>query len=112
MVYVYRLDDDGEIAKDEKGQPVVEREIGSFVFRRPTLKDEMEIGIERLRMLKGVKPEELDRITGMLVEFNVRFPRLVEQGPENFDWNLYHVEDVIAISRAYAEGLDESLRTA
>lgn len=108
-VYVYQLDEKGENVM-QNGEPVIVREIGSFVFKRPTIRDEMEIGIERLRLLKGLNPEEVDRVTGMLLEFNVRFPRLVDKAPDGFDWNIYSIEDVIAISRAYAEGLDESTR--
>jgi len=107
LVCVYKLDDNGNIVQ-ENGEPVVIREIGSFVFKRPSIRDEMEIGIERSRLLKGLKPEDVDRVTGMLLEFNVRFPRLVDKAPDAFDWNLYNIDDVIAISRAYAEGLEES----
>jgi|SRR5579872_5233229 len=106
-VIIFKYLEDGTVKTSEDGTKEQDHSLGSFVFRRPTIKDQTHIGIERAKARKGLKTDDLDPITLMLIEFQARFPYLVVEAPQDFDWENIKYDDIVAISNAFNDGMDE-----
>lgn len=106
-VVIYRTNESGETILDSEQKPIIDRTLGIFTFRRPTLRDQVSISVERSKQLRNVKSEELDPITKILVEFNSRFPLLVEDCPKDFDWDNLELVEVLAILDSFNTGIEE-----
>jgi hypothetical protein len=108
QVFIYRKDAEGNDVLDASGKPVVDQDLGTFTFRRPTVKDEAEIRIARKRFRTGLTDDDLDDFDRLYIEFNVYFPRLAKEAPANWDWNYVDPRAVIAVMNTYLEGLSEA----
>ena len=106
MIFIPVLDENGEPKKLPSGEIQVEREIGAFTFRKPTMWDEMEIGTRRSINLKGQTRDQVDPDTYWLADAFSRLSTLIEKAPDKFD--LLAVDDVRVIGALY-RGLNEAL---
>lgn len=105
-VIVWKNDQEGNPILDAGSNKEKDYSLGMFTFRVPTYKDQAHMGVARAKLREGAKAEDLDPITLLLIEFQVRFPHLVEDAPKDFDWDNIKYEDLVAISNAFNEGID------
>lgn len=106
-VNIYKRDKDGAFIKDAEDRRIIEREIGSFVFKRPTIRDEAEMRIARKKLLAGVNANELDDFDRLYIEFCVYFPRLAVSTPERWNWDYIEPLTLMAVLDSFIEGLNE-----
>jgi hypothetical protein len=91
-------------------QPIQDRSLGIFTFRRPTVYDRMQIGVRRARYTVGVLL--LDPQTETLVEAFSVIPSQIEQSPEGWDWSkVYDYWEIMAVHEAFQDGWTELLKT-
>jgi hypothetical protein len=90
------------------------RTIGNFVFRVPTLRERIDIGLARTRLLQGVSPASVGGDTLYFAEALGALPRVIVEGPEGWKTEdeiaaQRDEEEVQAVYRAYVDGLDRFL---
>ena len=104
----FRRTPEGDVARDEQGAAIVERVIGHFVFRVPTLSDMLEIGVRRAARLRGMSGV-VDQNTEVLAMVLSTLPFVAVEVPKGWDWaKLYpkDMEAVAAVYEAYNAGLE------
>lgn len=89
------------------GEPLVEREVGPFTFRVPTLREEKDINVRTNADFSKIEGGRISTRTFYLVQACGLFPYQVNQAPDKFDWDTLSFDDARAICDAYFEGLDE-----
>jgi len=105
FIAIYETDSTGQPLTKPDGSKVVKKEIGLFIFRKPTVRDEMDIGVQRSINLKGRPVAEVDSATFLLADAFARLPILTVQAPP--DWKLEEIADgevIMAVLNALAEG--------
>lgn len=94
---------------DEQGQPIVQREIGTFTFRVPTVHDNLQMAVKRRAFLAPItNPEAIanDPYIQLMSEALAAIPLMVKQSPEGWDWqHVYNDWTMLEIYAAYNEGL-------
>lgn len=108
-VVLYRRDKKtGEPMTDDSGEKIVDRVIGEFVFRVPTLWDLQDSGVRKAAFLKGMMGV-VDATTDMLAEVRAVLPTMAVSVPKEWDWSKLYPKDaeaVQAVYEAYTAGLD------
>lgn len=100
----------GQPLMDATGQPQ-RRPIGKFVFRVPTLRERIDLGLARTRLLQGLSPTQVGGDTLYFAEALAALPMVIVEGPEGWRTSeeiatQLNDEEVQAVYRAYTEGLD------
>lgn len=109
-VFVHRRDAAENLVLGPDGQPIPERSLGLFTFRRPTVWDEMQIGVRKARNRGGQPLEALDLRTFVLAECFSVLPWQVEQAPDGWEWSkVYDMWELVAVYDAYRDGLKDLL---
>lgn len=114
---IYETNEEGRVLRN--GKPVIKRNIGTFSFRKPTVKDERDIGVAKSIALQGQRDEVIicpqcrkpsrynmvDNSTNWLVEILARLPILCVSKPANFDWDgVEDMDELAAVWEAFLEG--------
>ena len=96
---------------DPAGNPIPDHEIGTFVFRVPTVADDLQMVATRQRMLAQVgDPQFVPNTFWVIAEAHAAIPRQVKEAPPGWDWSkLYSQQIMLEIYEAYATEL-EALR--
>jgi hypothetical protein len=105
---------DGRVDLDVHGKPKTTRLIGNFVFRAPTLRERIDIGVARTRLLQGMNPTTVGGDTLYFAEALACLPLVTSEGPEGWRTSeelaaQRNEEEVQAVYRAYVDGLDRFL---
>lgn len=107
---MYQRDvDTGQPVKDADGNPIFEREIGTFVFRVPTVHDNLQMAVKRRAFLAPIgNPEAIagDHYLLLMSEAHATIPHMVKEAPAEWDWKkIYNDMTIVEIYNAYNEGL-------
>jgi hypothetical protein len=100
--FVYRMDTKGKPVQDANGEKIVERSVGHFVFKVPTIDDYLEIGVRRAARLKGLMGV-VDINTDRLAEMFAVLPYLAQEMPDGWDWNTLYADDMEALLAVYSQ---------
>jgi hypothetical protein len=98
---VYKTDADGQrITEDSK--PIVDHEVGDFMFRLPTVRDRIEIERRKAEMTGG---HQLSDAADIYADALSRLPVLCTSAPKNWVWDfpVGKEDDLMAIYAAFAE---------
>lgn len=106
--FVYKVDKKNKPKVDANGDKMVERSVGHFVFKVPTISDYLEIGVRRAARLKGLTGV-VDINTDRLAEMFAVLPYLAQDVPDGWDWNTLYAADMealLAVYEQYIAGVD------
>lgn len=73
--------------------------VGTFVFRYPSLMEQMQIGVLKTNMLGGLPPNSVDVLTDNIAHMTATLSVVMESAPDWFDLNT--LEDYEALDRVY-----------
>jgi hypothetical protein len=105
---------DGRMDLGVDGKPKNTRVIGNFVFRAPTLRERIDIGVARTKFLQGLNPTTVGGDTLYYAEALAALPVVTIDAPEGWKTAAEigaqcNEEEVQVVYRAYVDGLDKFL---
>jgi hypothetical protein len=89
----------GKVVLDEEKNPVVDRVVGDFTFRQPSLRDLVDIQVRAAQISKGAP---VDGQTETLIEAMAMLPTICVKAPEDWTWDL-EPEQAADLMAIYAE---------
>lgn len=106
-----RSDATGEIMRDVDGKPIDGALLGSFTFKRPTLREEVTISTRFAELTASQKLDNMSVRALDIATILAELPVVVTSAPANWTWaELEGDEDfyrVVAVWDAYQEGRRE-----
>lgn len=88
-------------------QPVIDRTLGAFTFKVPTMDEYVDIGVRRASKTHGAP---VDNVTAYYAEALTALPFVSVTIPEGWKWETLRypkdMETVLALYEAYSAGLD------
>ena len=100
-ISVYEIDAEG------KSTDKVVKNLGVFTFRQMTIRDEINIGVERSKNLHGSKSAEVDPDIAIMADAMARLSILCVDKPKDYWEKITDARELWAIYKAYNEGPDE-----
>lgn len=95
-----------------QGAPLVQRELGAFTFRLPTISEQRNIEVRIAHDTSQIEnPQRMPWKTFMLIVACAHFPYQIEKAPDGFVWESVTYEEARAIYEAYQEGEQEATGT-
>lgn len=106
-----RNDATGEVMLDADGKPVVGESLGSFTFKRPTLREEVMISTRFAELTGGQKIDNMSVRALDIATILAELPIVVTTVPDKWVWaDLEGDEDfyrIVAVWNAYQDGRSE-----
>ena len=108
MVTLYKRDPVTSefLLQNEQKQPV--KDLGEFLFRVPTARDQLRIEIDRQALLSPIgDPKFVTENLFIFAQMHAIIPRQVAEAPKDWNWEQVDQDHYLAVYETYLEGLAE-----